>query len=156
MNDGTAINEWKCSTCGVHIGDDMALMRVSYAVDRAGFRNLLRDPDLLVGDEYCSPRCAITGSINMLYRLKREELVLETFGAEDDSKRYADDDPDIYAYMSGLGIVSGGDTPIVVVERDLAALDEIGVAMKVQAQQTGTEVRLVHYVPVEVVRAFGG
>lgn len=169
MNDGSAVNEWKCSSCGVHIGDDMALVRVSYAIDRAGMRNLLRDPDLLIGDEYCSPQCAITGSITMLYRLKQEDLVVETFGTEANGKRYSDTDPDLYAYMGedelgtgevGIksGLVPAGLIPLVAVDRDLHKIEggEVAAGMRWQAGHHGKEIRLVHYVPVEVVRAFGG
>lgn len=81
-NDGSAINEWACEHCGKHIGDGDTFIRISWAVDRAGARYMLSDPELLLGDEYCSPHCAAMGSVGMLERLKKNARVEHAFDPE--------------------------------------------------------------------------
>lgn len=79
-NDGSGVNEWACGNCGNHIGAGTPLVRVSYALDFAGAAQILREPELLIGEEYCTPECAINGTMTMLRRLKEDQAVKALFG----------------------------------------------------------------------------
>lgn len=78
-NDGSGVNEWACGSCGTHIGDAEPFLRVTYALDRGGAAYMLGEPELLLTDEYCTPECAIKGSVLWLGRLKKNARVERTF-----------------------------------------------------------------------------
>lgn len=76
------INEWTCGTCAKHIVAGDPLLRVTYAIDRAGPDYLFTEPEMLLGDEYCSPECAINGTLTMLRRLAGHQLVMRAFRSD--------------------------------------------------------------------------
>jgi len=72
-----------CRSCEGPILPGVRLLRVSYAVDVAGVAQLRgEEPELLFTDEYCSPECALIGTIDAMRHLVANPRVDELFHPE--------------------------------------------------------------------------
>ena len=72
-----------CRSCDRPILPGVRLLRVSYAIDVAGVATSRgEEPELLFADEYCSPECALMGTIDAMRHLVANPRVDELFHAD--------------------------------------------------------------------------